>query len=320
MHGLSKVVFYTDHGFSDISAEQDAIQGSGSKLVVAQCRTETDVVEQGREADTLLVQWAPITAAVISQLERCKHIVRIGIGVDNVDVAAATSKGIAVSNVPDYCVDEVADHTFALALALGRQVVQVDQRVRGGVWKITPDQAMPAFRDMVFGTVGLGRIARAVMERARPFGFSLGAFDPNVPVREFDTLGVKRLSLDELFASADILSLHLPLTSKTRHLVDAERLRTMKSHAVVVNTARGGLIDTLALAAALREHKIGGAGLDVYEIEPLPEEHPIRNAPNTVLTSHVAWYSEASVPELQRKAALEVVRGLTGLPLENRIN
>jgi D-3-phosphoglycerate dehydrogenase len=274
----------------------------------------------GRDADALLVQWAPLTRRVMEELKQCRHIVRIGIGVDNVDLEAAAEHGIAVSNVPDYCIDEVADHTLSLALALSRQLMQIDSRVRAGIWKITPDAAMPAFRDMTFITIGFGRIAREVLDRARAFGFRLAAFDPLVPTAAFAERGVDSVTLDEAFAMADVLSLHSPLTPDTRHLVNALRLKTMKPTAVVVNTARGGLIDTVALAAALEEGLIGGVGLDVFEIEPLEADHPIRSSPNTLLTSHVAWYSQASVPQLQRKAAEEIVRGLLGEPLQNRIN
>lgn len=313
-------VLYTDYGFSDISAEEELVRGAGANLRVAQCKTEQDVIENGKNADALLVQWAPVTAKVIESLDRCKHIVRIGIGVDNVDVDAARKKGIAVSNVPDYCIDEVADHSLSLALALARQLKQVDARLRSGQWKITPDAPMPAFRDMNFATVGFGRIARAVHERAKAFGFRRIAFDPLVDLETFARHGVESVSLDSLFREADIVSLHSPLTADTKHLVNATRLASMKDTCVVVNTARGGLIDTNALAAALENRIIGGAGLDVFETEPLADDHPIRNAPNTILTSHVAWFSESSVPELQRKAAAEIVRGLKGEPLQNRIN
>ncbi len=315
-----KQVLYTDNGFGDIAAEQEIISSAGARLLVAQCKTEEAVIAAGKDADALLVQWAPITEAVLDGLERCKHIVRIGIGVDNVDLRAATARGIAVSNVPDYCIDEVADHTVALALALGRQLRQIDARVRSGRWQITPDSTMPAFREMNFVTIGLGRIARAVLSRARAFGFRLAAFDPMVSESEFATLGVDSLGFDEAIAVADILSLHAPLNEKTRHLINANSLTAMKSTAVIVNTARGGLIDTVALADSLNRGELGGAGIDVFEHEPLEDDHPLRSSSNTLLTSHVAWFSESSVPLLQRKSAEEIVRGLTGESLKNRIN
>ena len=315
MDELIPRVVYTDHGFPDVATEQALIEAAGGALAVAQCRTPEDVIAATAGADALIVQWAPITADVIGTLERCRVIVRLGIGVDNVDLAAARARGFPVCNVPDYCLDEVADHTLALALSLARQLVRIDRRVRAGTWRITPDAPMPAFRAMTFATVGFGRIARGVLERAEAFGFRLAAYDPLVPEEAFQRAGVERLELDALFAGADIVSLHCPLTAETRHLVNAERLRQMKPTAVLVNTARGGLVDTVALAEALADGTVAAAGLDVFETEPLPEEHPLRLCPNALLTSHVSWYSEQSVPRLQRKAAEEVVRALNGEPL-----
>ena len=179
---------------------------------------------------------------------------------------------------------------------------------------------MPAFKDMTFATAGFGRIARAVLERARGFGFHLAAYDPYVTAEAFEAAGVTSLSLDELFVQADILSLHLPLLDSTRHIANGARLATMKRHAVIVNTARGPLIDTGALARALQDGRIGGAGLDVFEDEPLAGDHPLLACRNALLTSHIAWYSEASAPRLQRMAAEEIVRGLRGEPLRSHVN
>lgn len=312
---MSFTVVYTDHGFPDVATERALIEAAGGTLRVAQCETANDVIVAAQEADALLVQWAPITADVIAALDRCRVIVRVGIGVDNVDLDAARAHGIPVCNVPDYCIDEVADHTLALALTLARHLPFVDQRVRDGIWRITPDAPMPAFRAMTFATVGFGRIARAVLDRARPFRFRRAAYDPYVPDAAFDEAGIVRLDLDALFAEADIISLHSPLTPDTHHLVDAERLRQMKDSAILVNTARGGLIDTVALAEALDAGIIAAAGLDVFETEPLPDDHPLRQCDTALLTSHLAWYSEQSVPVLQRKAAEEVARALRGEPL-----
>ncbi len=313
-------VFITDHGFPHVDREREIITQAGAQLHVAQCKTAEDVIAACGEADALLVQWAPITSDVISHLNQCRIIVRYGIGVDNVDLQAAAAKNIPVCNVPDYCIDEVADHSLALALSLARRLPQTDAAVRQGTWKITPPSSFPASRDTVFATAGFGRIARAVLERAKGFGFQLAAYDPLVPAEIFAALGVRQLQLDELFQEAGILSLHLPLTTETRHFIDGNRLSQMRKDAVLVNTARGGLIDTSALAEALARGGIAGAGLDVFETEPLPGNHPLRDVPNTILTSHTAWYSGGSVPELQRKAAEEIARGLAGLPLSHVVN
>jgi D-3-phosphoglycerate dehydrogenase len=310
-------IVITDCGFANIIPETAAITGAGMELVSAQCKTAEEVISATADADGIIVQWAPITAEVINSLSRCKIIVRYGIGVDNVDLAAARQKGIPVCNVPDYCIDEVADHTVALALAQARQLLQIDARTRSGKWKIIPDKPMPSFSEMTFATAGYGRIARAVLDRARAFGFKLAAYDPYLtPPSD----SVAHLSLDELFRQADILSLHAPLSSETKHLVNAARLAQMKPIAIIVNTARGGLIDTAALAQALQDGTIAAAGLDVFESEPLEENHPLRNCPNVLLTSHVAWFSEKSVPKLQKLAAEEAVRALKGEPLRNQVN
>lgn len=310
-------VLITDYGFPNLDPEMEVFASAGIDVVTAQCKTEDEVIAAAEGCDALLVQWAPVRAKVAESLPDCKLVVRYGIGVDNLDIPALKSHGKAVAYVPDYCIDEVADHAMALALSLARQLHQTHARTIGGTWKITPPASMPAFRKMTFATMGYGRIARAILERARPFGFNLATFDPFVDASVVGEQGVHLLSLDELFAQSDILSLHAPLTSETRHVVNAERLSAMKSTAIIINTARGPLIDTVALAQALQEGVIGGAGIDVYEKEPLEDDHPLRLAPNTILTSHTAWYSEESVPELQRSGALEVVRGLTGQPLRN---
>lgn len=296
------------------------MKAAGADLVVAQCKTADEVIAAARDADALLVQWAPVNAAVIAALNRCKVIVRYGIGVDNVDLAAAKARGIAVCNVPDYGIHEVAEHAVSLALALGRQLPMIDRRLRGGTWKITPDKPMPALRETTFATAGFGRIARTAHEMIRGFGGKRIAFDPYVSAEAMTAAGVEKVEQADLFARADILSLHLPATAETKHFVNAARLAQMKKTAIVVNTARGPLIDTVALAAALQGGVIAAAGLDVYEKEPVEKDHPLFACPNALLTSHVAWYSESSIPRLQQLAAEEVARGLAGQPLKNQVN
>ncbi len=311
-------VFITDYGFANLNPETGLLNAHGFEVKAAKCVTEEDVLAGGSDADAILVQWAPVTAKVIAGLKKCRVIVRYGIGVDNVDLAAARQHAIPVCNVPDYCINEVADHTVSLALALARQLTETHSRMKDGVWKIVPPRPMPAFGDMLFATVGYGRIARAVLERAKPFGFTAAAHDPNVANAEMTAAGVRALPLDELLATADIISLHLPLNEATRHLINEATISSMKKGAILVNTSRGGLIDTMALAAALEQQQIA-AGLDVFETEPLPATHPLRNCKLALLTSHTAWYSERSVPELQYMAAAEVLRALQGEALKNRV-
>lgn len=311
-------VFITDYGFASLAPETRLLNTHGFEVKAAKCVTEEDVLAGGADAGALLVQWAPITAKVIAGLKKCRVIVRYGIGVDNVDLEAARQHAIPVCNVPDYCINEVADHTFSLALALARQLTETHTRIKEGVWKIVPPRPMPAFGDMLFATIGYGRIARAVLERTKPFGFTAAAYDPNVNNAEMIAAGVCPLSLDELLTTADIISLHLPLNEATHHLINEATISSMKKGAILVNTSRGGLVDTMALAAALEQQQIV-AGLDVFETEPLPQTHPLRSCRQALLTSHTAWYSERSVPELQFRAAEEALRALRGEPLKNRI-
>ena len=313
-------VIYTDHGFESIEIERGIIESANGDLIVAKCKTVEDVIAATADADALLVQWAPVTADVIDTLRRCKIIVRMGIGVDNVDIEAAREKEIPVCNVPDYCIDEVADHTISMALSLARQLQITDRRVRDGFWSIIPGAEMPAFHEMTFATVGFGRIARAVHQRARNFLFKLVAYDKFVSSETMMERGVSFLNLNDLFEQGDIISLHCQLTNETKHLVNAARLQRMKPSTILINTARGSLVDTVALANALKSGNIAAAGLDVFETEPLPEKHPIRSCENVLLTSHTAWYSQRSVPELQKKAAEELLRGLQGKPLRNQVN
>lgn len=312
-------VVITDYGFPNVAIEQQIIKSAGWEFCTFQCKTEQEVIDAGKNSDAILVQFAPITSFVIDQLARCKVIVRYGVGTDNIDLEAARSRGIIVCNVPHYCIDEVADHGFALAMALTRQIPTIDREVRGGLWSSTPRRSMPASRQMTFITIGFGRIARALLERAQACKFNIATCDPYLPANAELPMGVRNLSMEQALDTADILSLHAPLTEATHHMINAETLSALKPTSLLINTARGGLVDTIALADALNKGRLAGAGLDVFEQEPLPETHPLLKCPNVLLTSHVAWYSEISGKELQRMAAEEAVRALSGQPLQSRL-
>jgi len=273
-----------------------------------------------KNADAILTMWMPMCAEHIAQLAHCALIVRVGIGVDTVDVEAARRHGIPVSNVPDYCIDEVADHAFAMALALARQLPALDRGMRAGAWEPRYWQPIPSYAAQTFATLGFGRIAQGVLTRARASRFRLAAYDPYQPDEIFAEYGVRRLDLEELFAEADILSLHVPLTAGTQHIVSAARLAQMKPSAVLVNTARGPLVDTQALADALQHRRLGAAGLDVFEEEPLPPEHPLLRCEQALFSPHQAWYSEDSTRTLYWRAAEEVIRALRGEPLQYCVN
>jgi len=309
---MRPIVVITDWGFPSLDPEREVFGPLGVELREYQCKTEEEVVEAVKEADVVLAQWAPVKSRAIASMRRCRGIVRYGIGLDNIDLAKAKERGIPVRNIPDYCLEEVADHTMALMLALQRQVSRVDALVREGTWKITPPLPLPPMRQSVLGLVGFGRIARLVASRARAFGMRVVSADPFVGAEEFASAGVTGVDLDELFAASDIISLHSPLTDDTRHIIREESLRRMKPGVLLVNTSRGGLVDTAALTAALREGRVAGAGLDVLEAEPLEPESPLLSLSNLIMTSHVAWYSSASVGELQHRAALAAAELLDG--------
>lgn len=318
MSGPAKYII-TDHEFPSVEIERRIIQNARGELSTPQCKTEADIIASTVGANALLVQWAPITSRVIEKLTTCRVIVRYGIGVDNIDLDAARDHCIVVCNVPSYCIEEVADHTFALAMCLTRQIPAIDGLVRQGVWKITPPKVMLASRQMNFVTIGYGRIARAVLERARACGFKLATCDPYIPAGSALPSDIRNLSREEALETADVLSLHLPLSQSTYHFIDSDALAKMKTTSILVNTSRGGLVDAAALASALNDGRIAAAGLDVFEHEPLEHDHSLRGCTNAILTSHVAWYSEMSVPELQRMAAEEAVRVLSGKPPRSRV-
>jgi D-3-phosphoglycerate dehydrogenase len=300
-------VVITDWGFASLDPEKNVFASLDVDLKEYQCKTEDEVARVVSDADVVLVQWAPVRRKALDAMTRCRGIVRYGIGLDNIDLAGAKEKGIPVRNVPDYCLHEVADHTMSLALTIQRQVCIVDKLVRTGVWKITPPQALPPLRNSVLGLIGFGRIAQLVASRARGFDMKVVASDPFIEPKVFEDAGVSKLSVEDLLATSDIVSLHCPLNDETRHIINPESLKKMKKHALLVNTSRGGLIDTPALVDALNRNVIAGAGLDVFEQEPLPLENDLYKCPNVVITSHNAWYSSASVGELQRRAALAAV-------------
>lgn len=297
----------TDWGFPSLQQEEEIFAEKGITLEAHQCKTEEEVAGIVADADVVMAQWAPVKAKAIAAMTCCRGIVRYGIGLDNIDLHAAKERGIPVRNVPDYCLHEVADHTMALLLALQRQIAHVQLLVRSGTWSITPPQKLPPLRHSTLGLLGFGRIARLVARRAQSFGMTVAAFDPYADDALFSGFGTTRVELPELFSSSDILSLHAPLTGETHHVVNTANLALMKPHALIVNTGRGGLINTDDLVHALQQRKIAGAGLDVLETEPIEDGHPLLVMGQVIITSHNAWYSGASVGELQRLAALAAV-------------
>lgn len=305
-------VVVTDHGFPNLDPERAVLEPLGARVDGRACRTEDEVCAAVRQADAVLTQFAPVGARAIAAMERCRVIVRYGVGVDNVDLAAASARGIPVANVPDYSAAEVADHAMALLLSLVRKISAVVEQVRAGIWEIAPLRPTPGLEDMTLGLLGFGRVARGVAQRARAFGMRVIAYDPYVPPDAVMAGGAEPVGFDQLIGQADAVSIHLPLSDATRHIVDAAVLRQMKPSAYLINTSRGGLVDESALAAALAAGAIAGAGLDVLSQEPPPPDHPLLRLPHALVTSHCAWYSETSLARLQRLAAVEAARVLQG--------
>lgn len=308
-------IVLTDATFSSFEHEESVAARYGATFERARCSGPEDVVEAARGADVLLVQVAQITRQAITGLAPNAAIVRYGIGLDNIDLKAARDLRVRVAYVPDYATGEVADHAASLILTSLRKIIPMDRSVRAGQWDpIGASQPLTSFAQAVAGFIGFGRIGRGVYARLKPFGFTGIVFDPCADAALLRDLQAKAVSLDTLFSTADIITLHAPLTPVTRHLVNAERLNLMKRTAVIVNTARGALIDTGALEEALDQRRIGGAALDVFEVEPLPSNSKLRQLPNVILTPHAAWYSQQAVERVQALAADEVDRHLSGRP------
>ncbi len=305
------IVVATDPLHTDFSGEREELAAIGAELRVARCRTEEDVAEACRDADGILVTFAPVGRRALAGMPRCRIIVRTGVGYDTLDVAAATERKVMVANVPDYCISEVADHALALLLCLWRRIGELDARVRAQGWT-TPLRPVRRLEGRVLGIIGLGRIGQAVAARARGFGLRIIACDPYVPADVFSALGVESVGLEGLLRSADIVTLHTPLTHETQGLIRKDTLRQMKPTALLLNTSRGGVVVIEDLVEALREGWIAGAGLDVFKDEPLPRDHAIRTLPHVLLTPHAAWYSEESERELRRRAARTAVQALRG--------
>ena len=308
-------VVVTDATFPNVDRERLAAIRHGASLEEARCSSAEDVVSAATNTDVLLVQFATVSRAALEKLAPNAIVIRYGIGLDNIDLSAARQLGVKVAYVPDYATGEVADHTASLILSALRKVMALDRSVRQGAWDaVGAARPIKSFAESTVGFVGFGRIGREVHARLQPFGFTSIVFDPNVDGATLASLKARNVDLDTLFASADVITLHSPLTPATHHIVNARRLGQMKSSAVIVNTARGALIDTSALVESLRAGQIAGAALDVFEQEPLPADSGLRTLTNTILTPHAAWYSTRAAEQLQALAADEVERHLSGRP------
>lgn len=315
------VVAVTDFTFPSLEIEERIVHAAGAELRAGNDRQISALKLLVADADAVITQFAPIHAEVISEMRRAKVIVRYGIGYDTVDVKAARERGIPVCNIPDYCIDEVADHTLAFILGVTRQVVPNTLYIRDGKWGLaTPLDQLRTLRDQTVGIVGFGRIGREVAARLAPFKSRRLVFDAFVPADTIRTAGCEAVTLEELLSQSDIVTLHCPSTPQTKKLLNTDALARMKRGAVVVNLARGDLIDTAALIAALQSGHLAGAAIDVCDPEPIPTDSPLRSLPNVIVASHIASASPKSVRTLRETAAHIAVMALRGEPLPNVVN
>jgi D-3-phosphoglycerate dehydrogenase len=314
-----KVIAVTDSPFPNLDSARATVAKIGGVIIQAKSGTPEAILEVARNADAILTTYAKVTTEVVEALTKCKIIARFGIGVDNVDIDMATKKGIVVTKVPDYCIDEVSDHAMALLLSIVRKIPYSNKLVQGGRWEMPAVVPIARLRGRTLGLVGFGRIPQLVAPKAQAFGINVVTYDPFVPKDVLEKAKVKHVELEELLKTSDYVSLHCPLMPETKHIMNAKTFALMKPGSYIVNTGRGPLIDEAALAVALDKGQLAGAALDVVEKEP-PTDSPIMGRDNVIITPHTAFYSEEALLDLQTKAAEEVVRVLSGQAPKNPVN
>ena len=305
-------VAVTDHLFPSMDDEARMFREMDTEFLVGQCKEEDDVIALCREADAILNTYARMTPRVIESLERCRVIVRFGIGYDNVDVDAATRCGIMVANTTEYCIDEVADQAMAMLLACARGLFPAGRIARDGAWDLSRMPVLRRLRGQTLGLVGIGQIGKAVAARARGFGLKVLACDPYVDEAAARELGAELTDLDTLLAASDYVSVHVPLMPATRGMIDARVFAKMKPTAFLINVARGPIVNQADLVQALQQGDIAGAGLDVLESEPPKSDDAVTTLDNVILTPHSAWYSEEARADMRRRAVGQVVSVLEG--------
>jgi D-3-phosphoglycerate dehydrogenase len=310
-------VLLTDYAWPDLEIERAILAEHDAELVVAPNQEPATLVELAQDVDAIMTNWADVPAEVIDAAPRCRIIARLGIGLDNIDVRRATERGIPVTNVPDYCLTEVAEHTLALLLALARKIGVFHANARAGRYDLAAGFPLRRVEGQTLGIIGLGQIGRRVPEKAQALGLKVIAFSRSQKSRP---PGVMWTDFPTLLSQSDFVSLHVPLNDETRHMIGADQLGLMKPTAFLINTARGGLVDHAALAAALEANRLAGAALDVQDPEPPDLSQPPFNDPRVIVTPHAAFYSTESVDELRRRTARQVGTRLTAGRPENVVN
>src|SRR5260370_26640106 len=310
--GLAMKVLITDYAWNSVEPERKILEGIRATLVVAETGSEDELVRLASDVEGILTCWKAVTAKVIQSAHRCLAIGRYGIGLDNIDVECATRMGIVVTNVPRYCVEEVSDHAMALLLSLARKVALYDRAIKSGSYDLQAGTPLYRIRGKTLGIVGFGNIGKAVYRKARAFGLKVIVCRSGAELQSNGEYDVDQVSFPELVEQSDYISIHVPLTSKTRHLFNLETFRRMKPTAFLINTARGEIVDTNGLLQALNDGLIAGAALDVLPKEPPDPADPLVRHPRTIITPHVAFNSEESVQELQTTAASQMAEILSG--------
>lgn len=306
------LIAVTDSVFPSLDPALAALSHLQPEIRMAKGTSEADILAVGREADAVLVTYAKLPAALLRQLQRCKVIGRFGLGVDNIDLPAASERGIVVTYVPDYCLHEVSDHAMALILALARKVTYANSLVQSGRWEMKAVVPLHRLKDQTLGLVGFGNIPRLIAPKAGAFGLKVLAHDPYVSQAIADAHGVELVGFEQILERSDFLSVHTPLTPQTKKMFNAAVFRKMKRGAFFINTARGPLVDEADLVQALDSGLLGGAALDVVAEEPLSSSSPLLGRTNVILTPHTAFYSVEALVELQTKCATDVARVLGG--------
>lgn len=305
-------ILITDYAWPSLEPERQVLAEIGAELIAAETGDESELLTFAPTVDGILTCWKPVGASVIAAAEKCQIIGRCGIGLDNIDVVAATEQGILVTNVPDYCMDEVSDHAMGLLLACARKIPRYDRAVRTENWEQNIGPAMSRIRGKTLGIIGFGRIARALIPKAETFGLRINICSPRTDPELIQQHGAAKVPFRELLETSDFITIHAPLTPETQHLFSEPEFRAMKPTAYLINTARGGIVDTAALIDALRNGEIAGAGLDVLETEPPEPNEPLFTLDNVIVTPHAAFISEESILDLEVGAARCVAQVLTG--------
>jgi D-3-phosphoglycerate dehydrogenase len=310
---MSKLkIVVCDSPFPSLDPAKEALARLDPVVVQAKSASAEDILAEAKDADGILVTYAKLPGDLLRQCKKLKVIGRFGLGVDNIDIPAAKELGIVVTYVPDYCLQEVSDHAMALLLSIARKIPLANTSVQNGEWKMPVVVPLRRFSTQTVGLIGFGGIPRALAPKAQSFGFTVIAYDPFLPKEMFDAAKVESVTLDELYARSDLVSVHAPLMPQTRGLVNDEAFAKMKPGVMIVNTARGPLIDEDALVRALDSGKVAAAGLDVVTTEPLPRDSKLLGRDNVVITPHTGFYSVEALLELETKCARDVAAVLSG--------